>query len=205
MCAWNADGDYFGQTVNRVARLEATAHGGQVVVSGATAELVRGGLPAAVTLRDLGEHRLKDLGRPVSVFQVCVNGLATDFPPLRSLSNPELETNLPEQASSFVGRDRELGEDRELLKTSRLVTLTGPGGSGKTRLACCRWRSNRSTARVMACGSSSWRHWQTRSWSRRRSPTRWACAKTWVYRCSTRSSTRCAVARRWWCSTTAST
>jgi predicted ATPase/class 3 adenylate cyclase/predicted negative regulator of RcsB-dependent stress response len=129
------DGDYFGQTVNRVARLEATAHGGQVVVSGATAELVRGCLPAAVTLRDLGEHRLKDLGRPVLVFQVCVDGLASDFPPLRSLSNPELETNLPEQVSSFVGRDRELGEIRELLKTARLVTLTGPGGAGKTRLA----------------------------------------------------------------------
>ena len=94
-------------------------------------------LPAAVTLRDLGEHRLKDLGRPVSVFQVCVDGLASDFPPLRSLSNPELETNLPEQASSFVGRDRELGEIRELLKTSRLVTLSGPGGSAYDEAEAC--------------------------------------------------------------------
>jgi predicted ATPase/class 3 adenylate cyclase len=129
------DGDYFGQPVNRVARLEATAHGGQVVVSGATAELVRDRLPHTVTLRDLGEHRLKDLGRPESIFQVCIAGLDGDFPPLRSLSNPELQTNLPEQVSSFVGRDRELAEIHELLETSRLVTLTGPGGSGKTRLA----------------------------------------------------------------------
>jgi predicted ATPase/class 3 adenylate cyclase/Tfp pilus assembly protein PilF len=129
------DGDFFGQPVNRVARLEATAHGGQIIVSGATAELVRGRLPGAVTLRDLGEHRLKDLGRPEQVFQVCTDGLASDFPRLRSLSNPELKTNLPEQVSSFVGRERELAEIRELLNTARLVTLTGPGGSGKTRLA----------------------------------------------------------------------
>jgi predicted ATPase/class 3 adenylate cyclase len=129
------DGDYFGPTVNRVARLLAVGHGGQTLVSGATAEVARDRLPAGVRLRDLGEHRLKDLGRPEHVFQVDVDGLPEEFPPLRSLDNPQLLHNLPEQVSSFVGRDRELGEIRELFDVSRCVTLTGPGGVGKTRLA----------------------------------------------------------------------
>ncbi len=88
-----------------------------------------------MSLRDLGEHRLKDLGEPEWVFQVAAPGLEGEFPPLRSLSNPALRTNLPEQASSFVGRDREVDEVRSLLGSARLVTLAGPGGSGKTRLA----------------------------------------------------------------------
>jgi predicted ATPase/class 3 adenylate cyclase len=129
------DGDYFGPTVNRVARLEAVAHGGQIVLSRAAAELVRDLLPDEVVLMDLGEHRLKDLGRPERVFQVDAVGLETTFPPLRSLDNPELGNNLPAQLTSFIGRKRELREIRVLIDESRLVTLVGAGGVGKTRLA----------------------------------------------------------------------
>ena len=129
------DSDYFGPVVNRAARLEAAAHGGQVLISGATAELLAGSLPAGTGLRDLGLHRLKDLGRPEQVFQLEASFLAPDFPPLASLDNPELPNNLPTLLSAFVGREKELAEVRELSRTSRLVTLTGAGGSGKTRLA----------------------------------------------------------------------
>jgi predicted ATPase len=129
------DSDYFGPVVNRAARLEAAAHGGQVLISGATAELLAGSLPAGAGLRDLGLHRLKDLGRPEQVFQLEASFLMPDFPPLASLDNPELPNNLPTLLSAFVGREKELAEVRELIRQSRLVTLTGAGGSGKTRLA----------------------------------------------------------------------
>jgi predicted ATPase/class 3 adenylate cyclase len=129
------DNDYFGPVVNRAARLEAVAHGGQVLVSGATAELLSETLPGGVALRDLGLHRLKDLGRPERVFQLEAEFLAPDFPPLASLDNPELPNNLPGQLSAFVGREREVPEVRRLVESSRLVTLTGAGGCGKTRLA----------------------------------------------------------------------
>jgi class 3 adenylate cyclase len=129
------DGDYFGPVVNRAARLEAVAHGGQLVVSGATAELLEEAPLDAVRLRDLGFHRLRDLGRPEQVFQVEADFLPSVFPPLRSLDSPELAHNLPSLLSPFVGRQIELTKVRELLGESRLVTLTGPGGSGKTRLA----------------------------------------------------------------------
>jgi predicted ATPase/class 3 adenylate cyclase len=129
------DGDYFGPPVNRTARLEAIAHGGQVVVSQATTVLVRDSLPEGIELVDLGSHRLKDLGRPEQVFQLQRRGLDVDFPPLRSLDNPALANNLPAQSASFIGRDREISEVRDLVEASRLVTLTGAGGAGKTRLA----------------------------------------------------------------------
>jgi len=128
-------GDYFGPPVNRVARLLATAHGGQVVMSRVTADLVRDVLPERVALRDLGEHWLKDLGQPERVFQLDAGGLRSEFPPLASLTNPALRHNLPSPASNFVGRERELADLRNLLNGSRMVTLTGAGGSGKTRLA----------------------------------------------------------------------
>jgi predicted ATPase/class 3 adenylate cyclase len=128
-------GDYFGQPLNRVARLLATGHGGQVLLSAATQELVRDNLPAGALLADMGEHRLKDLGRPESVFQLCHPNLPSDFPPLRSLDNPALKHNLPHQLTSFIGREKELSEVRAMLGKSRLVTLIGTGGSGKTRLA----------------------------------------------------------------------
>jgi predicted ATPase/class 3 adenylate cyclase len=129
------DGDFFGTVVNRTARLETAAHGGQTVLSETTAELVTLEQLEQVELRDLGLHRLKDLGRAEHVFQVTAPGLATDFPPLRTLENPDLPNNLPEQVTTFIGREAELAEIRSLIEKARLVTLVGSGGSGKTRLA----------------------------------------------------------------------
>ena len=130
------DGDYFGPVVNRVARLLAAGHGGQVLVTGATYELLAGCLHDGIGLRDLGEHRLKDLGRAERVFQVTGPALADGFGPLRSLDDPALRHNLPSQATSFVGRAAELAELRSLVPGgSRLVTIAGPGGIGKSRLA----------------------------------------------------------------------
>ncbi len=124
-----------GLDLHRVARITAAAHGGQVVLSAATAALLGDCLPAGVWLTDLGLHRLKDLGRPERIFQLRADGLRAEFPPLRSLDNPRLRHNLPAQASTFVGREAELAEVRRLVGMSRLVTLTGTGGAGKTRLA----------------------------------------------------------------------
>ncbi len=124
-----------GLDINRAARIAAAAHGGQVVLSGTTAALLRDSLSAGVSLKDLGLHRLKDLGRPEQIFQLEADGLPAAFPPLRSLDNPKLPNNLPAQVSSFIGRDAELAEVRRLVTDSRLVTLTGSGGAGKTRLA----------------------------------------------------------------------
>ncbi len=129
------EGDYFGQPLNRVARLLAIGHGGQVLLSAATQELVRDHLPPGVSLTELGEHRLKDVGRPETVFQLRHPDLAADFPPLRSLDNPALKQNLPLQMTSFIGRERELAEVKALLEKARLLTLTGSGGCGKARHA----------------------------------------------------------------------
>ena len=123
-----------GLDVHRGARIAGVAHGGQILVSAATAALVRDSIPAGAFLKDLGLHRLKDLGRPEQVFQLGADGLRTAFPPLRSLDNPKLLNNLPPQVSSFIGREAELAVVRDLVATCRLVTLTGPGGVGKTRL-----------------------------------------------------------------------
>ncbi len=127
------DGDYYGTAVNRAARLAAAAHGGQVLLSQAVAERLEGALPARVALRDLGNVRLRDLSRPVRVFQAEHPGLRARFPALRSLE--ETPNNLPHSLASFVGRERELAELRGLLAGARLVTVTGMGGMGKTRLA----------------------------------------------------------------------
>lgn len=127
------DGDYFGRTVNRAARLRAVAHGGQVVVSDATAALVDGALPGPVALRHLGTHQLKDLERPEQVHQVLHSGLPQDFPALRSLD--VRRHNLPRVASSFVGRDDDRRRLSEAVARGRCVTVVGPGGTGKTRLA----------------------------------------------------------------------
>lgn len=123
------DGDYFGPPVNRVARLLAVAHGGQTLLSGATRELVYAVMDASISMRDLGQHRLKDLSVSEHVYQLG----SEDFPPLRSL----YRKNLPVVATPFVGRDREIEQVVALLARPdvRLVTLTGAGGSGKTRLA----------------------------------------------------------------------
>jgi predicted ATPase/class 3 adenylate cyclase len=126
------DGDYFGTTLNRAARLLAIAHGGQVIVSRATADAARTSLPAGVELVDLGDHVLKDLYDPEHVFQIRADGLERAFPALASM-RPRTH-NLPAQLTSFVGRDRELRELDELIASCRLVTITGVGGAGKTRL-----------------------------------------------------------------------
>ena len=127
------DGHYVNQPLNRCARLMAIAHGGQVVVSETVESLARTTLPTEVRLVDLGEHRLRDLTDTLHVFQVVHPALGREFPPLRSLT--ELPGNLPRQVTSFVGRDAEIGSLADLVRTSSLVTLTGVGGVGKTRLS----------------------------------------------------------------------
>ncbi len=125
--------NYVGLDVHRAARIAAAAHGGQVVIGDTTRGLVERSLPEGVALRDLGEHRLKDLARPERILQLVADGLPTTFPPLRSLD--ARPNNLPALVSSFVGRARETREVIERLAAARLLTLTGPGGTGKTRLA----------------------------------------------------------------------
>jgi Adenylate and Guanylate cyclase catalytic domain len=129
------DGDYYGSAVNRCARIRAIGHGGQTLLSEATAALVRDDLPSASSLVDLGEHRLKDLARPERVFQLASANLQIDFPPLASLD--ARPNNLPVQPTPLIGRQQEIEAVRALLARHdvRLVTLTGPGGAGKTRLA----------------------------------------------------------------------
>jgi predicted ATPase/class 3 adenylate cyclase len=131
--AEHRDGDYFGQTLNRVARVLSAGHGGQTLLSRVTAERVREKLPRGISLRDLGERRLKDLSKPERIFQLVAPDLPAEFPPLRSLE--VLPNNLPAQVTSFVGRTREMADVKRLLGNTRLLTLTGAGGTGKTRLS----------------------------------------------------------------------
>lgn len=126
-------GDYIGIDANRAARIAAAAHGGQVVVSDATRTLVEHELPDGVRLRDLGPHRLKDISHPERLFDLVIEGLPSDFAPIKSLD--ARPNNLPLHLTSFVGREAEIAETARLLSDHRLVTLTGPGGTGKTRLA----------------------------------------------------------------------
>ncbi|MBK7082981.1 MAG: adenylate/guanylate cyclase domain-containing protein [Betaproteobacteria bacterium] len=127
------DGDYFGTTINRTARIMGVGHGGQVLLSASVVDLVRDSLPPELSLRELGAVRLKDLAAPEQVSQLVHPGLAHEFPPLRSLE--ALPNNLPQQLTSFVGRERELAEAKALLGKTRLLTLLGMGGLGKTRLS----------------------------------------------------------------------
>jgi predicted ATPase/class 3 adenylate cyclase len=123
---------YAGLNVHRASRIANAGHGGQVLLSNATRTLISGELPDGVELRDLGDHRLKDLDEPERLWQLVVSGLRNDFPALRSLETPN---NLPTRLTTFLGREQEIAEVDELLGRSRLLTLTGPGGTGKTRLS----------------------------------------------------------------------
>ncbi len=126
-------GDYFGPTVNRVARLMSIGHGGQILLSDSTRMLVRGELGSEASLIDLGSHRLKDLAQPEHIWMLAAPGLGSQFPPLTSLD--AFPNNLPIQITSFRGREQDLEDLKTLLDEHRLVTLHGPGGMGKTRLA----------------------------------------------------------------------
>ena len=123
---------YFGMDVHRAARIAAAGHGGQILLSQTTRDLVGNDLPQTASLTDLGQHWLKDLAEPEHLYQLSVEGLPRAFPPLRSLTT--LPNNLPRNLSTFVGRLSDLAEVRQLIGEAALVTLTGPGGVGKTRL-----------------------------------------------------------------------
>lgn len=126
-------GDYYGAAVNRAARLRSIAHGGQSIMSAATKELVQDDLPPEITIRDLGEHGLRDLSRREHVYQIDVAGVRDRFPPLVSLNT--IPNNLPTQLTPFIGRAIELEAVARTLGETRLLTILGPGGAGKTRLA----------------------------------------------------------------------
>jgi predicted ATPase/class 3 adenylate cyclase len=127
------DAGYASLPINRCSRLMTAAHGGQVVVSGSTEMLLRGQLSNGMELIDLGEHRLRDLGQPTRIFQLVRDGDRGEFPPLRTLDS--FPGNLPAQVSSFIGRQADVARVAKALETSRVVTVTGVGGVGKTRLA----------------------------------------------------------------------
>ncbi len=131
--ALSGETGYVGIDVHRAARISAAGHGGQILLSQTARDLVREDLPEGVRLLDLGEHRLKDLANPRRLFQVVSDTLPSDFPPLKSLN--ALPNNLPRQLTSFVGRQHELREITTMVREAALLTLTGPGGVGKTRLA----------------------------------------------------------------------
>jgi hypothetical protein len=161
------DGDYADHApINRCARVKAAGHGGQVLVTKATRDLVEGRLGGGFGLKRLGEFGLRDLAEPELIYQLAHADLPADFPPIRTVA--ERTSNLPLQASSFIGRERELEQTAAALGQARVVTLTGAGGVGKTRLAlqvagrCCRGSGT-------ACGCVNWRRsvippgWATRS------------------------------------------
>jgi class 3 adenylate cyclase len=163
---------YVGLDVHRASRICLAGHGGQILLSQAVGILAAPELPPGVRLRDLGVHRLKDLREPEHLLQVVHPDLPTDFPTLKSLDvHP---TNLPRQLTSFIGRKKEMAEVKRLLSTAYLVTLTGSGGAGKTRLAL------QVAADVVdgykdGCGSRNSRRSRIRPWPRRRSRPPWAC------------------------------
>jgi class 3 adenylate cyclase len=197
------DDNYIGPTINRTARLRNLAHGGQTVLSGTTEALVIDTLPADVWLTDLGTHELRGFARPERVVQLCHPDLRNDFPPLNTAKKVAAH-NLPSQFTSFVGRGPQLTEVRKLLTESRLVTLTGAGGVGKTRVAV-QVANQLADAYAEGSGTWIWRRSPTPSWCLSRPPARWDCptsldAPRWTACCGLSGTGRC-----WWCWTTAST
>ncbi len=144
--------NYLGLDVNRAARIAGAAHGGQILISDATRSLAERSLPAGARLLDLGTHRLKDLAQLEHLYQLVIEGLEQKFPPPRSLD--ARPNNLPAQLTRFIGRGDEIRRIRELLLRNRLVTLTGIGGTGKTRLAS-RWRRTPLATSATARSSST--------------------------------------------------
>jgi class 3 adenylate cyclase len=169
------DDDFFGNAVNRAARIMSVAHGGQVLLSAAVASLVADRLPPDTTLRDLGSVRLRDLSRPERVFQVVHPRLRDAFPALRSLE--ATPNNLPQQLTSFIGREHEVATVCRLLRETRLLTLVGGGGSARHACRCRLPRRCSPTSRTER-GSSSSRRWAMRGWSRRRRRRCWASRRS---------------------------
>ena len=128
-----AEHGYVGVDVHRAARIMATGYGGQILLSQATHDHLGPDLPEGVTVRSLGEHRLKDLPHPEPIYQIVIAGLRADFPPLKAL--PIISNNLPSQLTTFIGRERDIADVKHLLADAPLLTLVGPGGAGKTRLS----------------------------------------------------------------------
>lgn len=126
-------GDYYGSPVNRTARLMSIGHGGQILLSETAYDLIRDSHLGDIVFRDLGQHRLRDMLRPERIFQVIISDLPSDFPPLKTLD--VLPNNLPNLLTTFVGREHEKEDIKKILDSSRLLTLTGAGGTGKTRLS----------------------------------------------------------------------
>ena len=172
---------YFGAPLYRGGRLLAAAHGGQVVLAQATADLVQDGLPTAASLRDLGEHRLRDLARPERVSQLLHPDLPADFPPLRTLD--ALPHNLPLQLTSFVGRERELGEVAAQLARPAPAHPDRPRGDGQDPPGPPGRGRRRGGSTRTGCGWSSWRRWPTRPWCPGRWPRTWACGRSRAGRC----------------------
>jgi hypothetical protein len=201
---------YIGLDVHRAARIAATAHGGQVVLSEATRLLVGSPLPAGVSLRDLGFHRLKDIEAPERIYQLTAAGLPEQFPPLKSLGPPVPTVGVtpgvhgfPGVLTSFVGRSVELAEVAELLARYRMVTVTGPGGMGKTRLAgeVAQQVAGRFADGVWLAELAGW---QIPAWCRPRSRSRSESSTAAAGRCW-RPSPRCwRHGRCCWCSITVS-
>ena len=158
--------DYFGPVLNRTARVMAAGHGGQILVAASTAAVVSG-----VDLIDRGEHRLRDLSGVEHLYQVRADGLRVEFAPLRTLD--AVPGNLPVQTTSFVGREIAVKELAEQVRAHRLVTLTGVGGVGKTRLAC-RSPPSWPVSSPTGCGWSSWPPSAIPRRCLTRSPPRWA-------------------------------
>jgi class 3 adenylate cyclase len=185
------DGEYVGPLLNRVARVLAAGYGGQILLTEATQALARDGLPAGMDLRDLGEHRLRDLARSEHIFQLVVPNLPDDFPALRTLTGHP--SNLPLQPTPLIGRDQAVQDCLALLRRTevRLLTLSGPGAPARAAWPS-RWPPSRSMIFVMGSTSCRCPPSATRAWSSPALPRCWECARAAAARFGRPRSTTCA-------------